>query len=531
MKKLSFLTRISLLLGFLFTLDKLLAFARTILIARTFSLSFELDAFNVANNLPDLLAALISGGALAMAFIPVLTQTLTLEGRQKAWDLFSCVANVAFLATGGLAIVIAIFANQIVQIWITPGFNLDQRQVITSLMRLDLIATFIFSISGLVVAGLQANQHFFLPALAPILYNIGQIFGAVFLAPKTPYILGPITLPTMGLGVYGLVYGVILGAVLHLAIQIPGLIRYDFHWVPTRDIRQPEVIEVFKVVGPRLLTVFGIQLMFVMRDNLASRLGQTGAISSLTYGWMIMQVPETLLGTAIATAMLPTLSELAARADWAGFRQTIEKALQVLVALTLPAAAIMAAGMHPLIRSAFHFDEAGTTLMTTTARVYMLTLCGYAIQEVAARALYARKEALIPLATIGVRLALYISIGVSAVVFFRWVGAPAIAVAELSITVEAIIMFLILNHRMHEPVRLDGVLVKGLMAAAAGGAATYLLAVMLPGNAVVTAILGMLIGTLIALVIVQREVRLLLKLGKDESAEAVVPVEYNNRHV
>ena len=81
----------------------------------------------------------------------------------------------------------------------------------------------------------------------------------------------------------------------------------------------------FKVLWPRLLTVLGVQLMFMVRANLASRLGQTGAFSAITNGWMIMQVPETLLGTAIATALLPTLSELAARADWNGFRQTIEK--------------------------------------------------------------------------------------------------------------------------------------------------------------------------------------------------------------
>lgn len=512
MKKLSFLTRISLLLGFFFTLDKALAFVRAIIIARTFNLSFELDAFNVANNLPDLLSALISGGALAMAFIPVLTQTLTLNNRQAAWDLFSRVGNLAFIATGALAIVIGIFANQIVQLWIAPGFNADQRLVIANLMRLDLIATFIFSISGLVIAGLQANQHFVLPALAPILYNIGQIFGALVLAPRTPYSVGPLSIPSFGLGVYGLVYGVILGAVLHLAIQIPGLFRYGFRWTPSLDIRQPALIEVFKVVGPRLLTVFGVQLMFVARDNLASRLGQIGAISSLTYGWMIMQVPETLLGTAIATAMLPTLSELAARQDWDGFRQTIEKALRVLISLTLPVAAIMAAGIHPLIRAAFHFNEAGTDLLTWTTRVYMLTLCGYAIQEIAARALYARKEALIPLGTIILRLVIYLTIGISALVFFKQVGAPAIAFAELSLTLEAIVMFLLLSRRMHEPVKINGALIKGLLSAAIGGGLAYALAVFIPGSAVLTALIGMTAGGGVALIVIWNEVRLLLHL-------------------
>ncbi len=499
MKKLSFLTRTSLLLGFFFTLDKVLAFARSIIIARTFRLSFELDAFNVANNLPDLLFALISGGALAMAFIPVLSSTLTINGRQAAWHLFSRVANLAFIVTASAAVIIAIFSEQIVkaQIGIAPGFDSQKQSLIADLMRLNLIATLIFSISGLVMASLQANQHFLFPALAPILYNVGQIFGALVLAPR--------------FGVHGLVYGVIIGSVLHLAIQIPALIKYQFRWTPSLKI-DPAVIEALKVVGPRLLTMFLIQLMFIARDNFASRLSQVGAISSLTYGWMIMQVPETLLGTAIATALLPTLSELAARGDWAGFRLTIEKALQVLIALTLPAAAIISAGIHPIVRAAFGFDEAGTNLLTWTTRVYMLTLCGYAIQEIAARSFYARKEAWYPFFGVAIRMAIYIPIALTALTVFHSIGAPAIAFAELSLTVEAALLFFWLSRKMHEPLKIDGAMLKGLAAALFGGGTAYVLATMLPGSAVLTAIIGMFLGTVIALAIVRHEVRLLFNL-------------------
>ena len=123
----------------------------------------------------------------------------------------------------------------------------------------------------------------------------------------------------------------------------------------------------------------------------------------------------------------------------------------------------MAAGMHPLIRAAFHLDEAGANLLTATARVYMLTLCGYAIQEIAARALYARKEALIPLATIVVRLVVYLAIGISTLLFFESIGAPAIAFAEISLTVEAVVMLIILSRRMKEPIKIDGSLLKGLV--------------------------------------------------------------------
>jgi len=511
MKKLSFLTRTALLLGFFFALDKVFAILRGIIILRQFQLSATLDSFYFADLLPSWEVAVFSGSALAMAMIPVLSQVRTLRGQQASWDSFSRIANLAFIVTGIAAILAAIFAEPIIHFWIAPGISVEQQQFTAKLMRIDLIATFIFSISGLMVAALQANQHFLLPAIAPILYNVGQIFGAVILAPSKPFSLGPITLPAFGFGVYGLVYGIIIGAALHLAIQIPGLIHYGFHWTPSLDIRQPALIEMFKVLWPRLLTALGVQLMFMFRAILASFL-QAGAFSAISNGWTIMQVPETLLGTAIATALLPTLSEFAARSDWEGFHQTIEKAIRVLIALTLPAGAVIAAGIHPLLRAVFHLDDAGTNLLTITARVYMLTLCGYALQEVASRAIYARKEALIPLATIAIRLIVYLAIGISGLVFFKPFGAPIIAAAELSLTVEAIVMIVILNRRMKEPVRIDGVLLKGLAAALLGGGAAYALAVMLPGGAVVTAILGMTVGTIIALVIVQKEVRLLLNL-------------------
>ncbi len=514
MKKLSHLTRTSLLLGFLFLLDKILAFARSIIIARQFRLSPELDAFNVANNLPDLLFALISGGALAMAFIPLLSEYLTIKGQAAAWDLFSRVANVAFSATVAIALLIAIFSEQIVraQLGIAPGFGLEQQKLVAELMRLNLIGTIIFSISGLVMAGLQANQHFLFPAMAPMLYNVGMIIGALIFSPKVPYQLGPLTLPALGLGVHGLVYGVILGAGLHLMIQIPGLLLYKFRWTPSLDIRDSGLITALKLIAPRLLTMFFIQLMFIARDNFASRLDQVGAVSSLTYGWMIMQVPETLLGTAIATALLPSLAEYAAKKDWQTFSTTVEKALRVMLALAIPAAAVMAAGLRPLLQVAFHFDTDGTNLLTITSRIYLLTLVGYIMQETLARTFYARKEPFMPLYGVLVRMGFYLAIGFIGTTFFKSMGTPIIAAAELSLLLEAMLMLVWLNRRIEPPVNVLPAIVKGLFAALLSGLTAYGLALYLPGPGFITALLGMLVGGLMAVYIVRSEASLLFRL-------------------
>jgi len=501
MKKLSFLARTSLIIAFFFFIDKVLAFVRVGIISRQYANSVELlDTFNAANNLPDVLFALISGGALAMAFIPLMSEYLTKQGRAAAWELFSRVANLAFVVTGSLAIIIAIFAEPIVnaRLGIAPGFSPEQRHLLAELMRLNLIGTVIFSISGLVMAGLQTNQQFILPALAPIMYNVGQIFGAVFLVPR--------------FGIYGLVYGVILGAAMHLLIQVPGLFMYQFKWTPALDLHNTGLIEALNLLGPRLLTMFGIQLIVIARDNLASRLYQTGAVTSLTYGWMIMQVPETLLGTAIATAMLPTLAEFAARQDWSSFRITVERALRVLIALTIPVAAVMAAGINPLVRVVFGFDSTTTALITWTTRAYLITLTGYTIQEIAARAFYARKEPMYPLYAVLIRIGVFLLIGIAGLTFLRGIGAPIIAFAEIALLVEAIVMFGWLSRKMNEPLRVWSAVVKGILAALIGGLTAYALAVYLPGSAVLTALIGMVIGGLVALPIIWSEIKLLVNL-------------------
>ena len=288
------IARSTLIISVFFGLEKVLGLARQLIISRTFSNSVNLlDTFNAANNIPDMLFALISGGSLAMALIPVLSETLETEGRSHAWDIFSRIANLVFLVTAGLSILVVIFANQLVQwnLGIAPGFNLDQQLLVADLMRLNLIATLIFSMAGLVIAGLQANQHFLLPAIAPSMYDIGALIGILILVPETGIQVGPITLPALGLGIHGLVYGTILGAAMFLGIQIPGLVKYKFRWSPKINLKHPGVQKVLILMGPRVITMFFIQTIFIAQDNLASRLTE-GTVAALVYGWLFMQVPE-----------------------------------------------------------------------------------------------------------------------------------------------------------------------------------------------------------------------------------------------
>ena len=137
-----------------------------------------------------------------------------------------------------------------------------------------------------------------------------------------------------------------------------------------------------RVMAPRLGVMLCIQLMFVIRDNLASRLAE-GSVSSLTYGWMIQQVPETILGSALGIALLPAISEFVALEERQKFRETIEKCVRILVGLTLPVAVVLGLGLEPLIKLVFGLDATQADLMMWVSRGFLLGLMGHTVLEIA----------------------------------------------------------------------------------------------------------------------------------------------------
>jgi putative peptidoglycan lipid II flippase len=499
----------TLIVAVFFGLEKVLGFVRQIITARQFGLSPELDAFNAANNLPDLLFALISGGALGIAFIPVLTETLQKQDRQAAWDLFSRIANLMFLVTGGIALILGILAVPLVYRVVTPGFSLEQQQLVVNIMRLDLIATMIFSLSGLVIAGLQANKHFLLPAMAPSMYDLGMLFGVIILAPDTGYQIGPITLPALGMGVYGLVYGGIIGAVLFLLIQLPGLVIYKFHWTPAIGLHHPGVRKVLALMGPRVLTVLFIQLVFIATDSIASWL-VPGAVSALVYGWLFMQVPETLIGTALGVVLLPTISEQLAREEVDAFRQSLNRAVRIILALTIPAAVLVMIGIRPLV-GILGFNAAGTELVVWVTRGFLIGLMGHALIEVASRSFYAQQNALIPL---GASFLATLTFVIFAIGLGFSIGAAGIALANgLAFTGEALLLWYLLSRRFNGVANVRSTVVRVLPAAILGGLVAFgIIQLSLPVSGILVGILAIGAGGLLVIPFILPELKLLMTM-------------------
>ncbi|HMQ53081.1 MAG TPA: lipid II flippase MurJ, partial [Anaerolineae bacterium] len=275
-----------------FLVNKVLAIGRQIVIARAFGTGSDYDAFVAAFRLPDILFMLIAGGALGTAFIPILSQRLSdrPDRDPEGWHLTSSVLNSLLLATGAIAAVAAILALPLIQWLVAPGFDPELSRLTASLMQLTLISTVIFSVSSLLGAVLHTRQHFFLPALAPLVYNGGIIVGALYLVPVW--------------GIYGLVWGAILGALGHLLIQVPALLRFNFRYQIRTDWSDPDLRHILRLMGPRVLNIMVIQVNFVVMFNLASRLGE-GGVSALDYGWDLMQMPQTIIGSAIGIVLFP----------------------------------------------------------------------------------------------------------------------------------------------------------------------------------------------------------------------------------
>jgi putative peptidoglycan lipid II flippase len=451
-----------------------------------------------------------------VALIPVLSEYLQQRGRPAAWELFARILNLAFVATGVLALVIAVFAEWLVRTWIVPGFGPQEMDLTIDLMRLDLIAIMVFSISGLVMAGLQANQHFLLPALAPVLYNAGQIFGILVFSPAEATAIGPVSLPPgLGLGIRGAVYGVILGAVLHLLIQVPGLVRHGFRWQIGIGLRSPGVRQVLRLLGPRVITMACLQWFFLLKDNLASRLGE-GAVTGLNYGWFLMQVPETLIGTALAIAILPTLAEAFARKDDEAFRESVNRGIRVLLGLTIPAAALLAVGIRPVIAVVGlepHVEE----LAIVSTRVYLAGLTGHALLEIAARSFYARQDARTPLIAAFLNAVLLYTI--LALLLYRPLGVGGLAAANsIAFTVEAVMLFILLRRTVPGILRAGSTGLRAV-AAAAVGAGVVLLVNWAAGVGAAGGITSILLGAaalaaggIAALPFVWREIKLVLRI-------------------
>ncbi|HYO89753.1 MAG TPA: murein biosynthesis integral membrane protein MurJ, partial [Candidatus Limnocylindrales bacterium] len=381
----SHVTRSTLIVMAAFATAKAISLVQTVVIARAFGVSAEYDAFVAANRLPEVIFNLIAGGAIAFAFIPVFTGLLAHGDMKQAWKTASHVTNTIFLLTLVASGTAFLLAPWLVSTVIAPGFtSAESLALTTGLMRVLLAGTLIFSVSGLIMGILQSHNRFLLPALAPIMYDLGILFGVLFLI--KPF------------GIYGLAIGAVLGAAMHLLIQIPGLFAVRARWSAELGWRDPNLRRVLVLMLPRMADLGLISASAIVTTNILSRLGP-GAISAYDWGWRLMQIPETLIGTAMGTVIFPTLAAMSALGDVTGKRKAFSGSVRFIMIGTIPSALFLIAAGKPLLilLQGGAFDDLAVDLVYSTLQFFAIGIVVHSVLEVVARSFYADKDTITPL--------------------------------------------------------------------------------------------------------------------------------------
>jgi putative peptidoglycan lipid II flippase len=425
-----------------FVLSSLTGLLRQILVAGAFGTQADIEAFNAANRVSETLFNLIAGGALASAFLPAFTGLLTKGDKREAWRLASAIFNLILLVVSVVSLLAAIFAPWIVRYILAPGFAADPaKEALTiSLLRLMLPSAAIFAASGLMMAILNSHQIFFLPALAPAMYQIGLIFGVLVLRPQ--------------MGIYGLGWGVLIGAALHLLVQIPLLFRLKGTYSPILGLSNANVREVGRLMLPRLLGVAAVQLNFWVNTRLASRMVE-GSVTGIVLAFALMLMPQAAIAQSIAIAAMPTFSAQVALGKLEEMRLSLAASLRGVLLLAIPATIGLILLRQPLVTLLYQrgeFDAFSTQLVTWALLWYAAGLIGHSLVEITARAFYAlhdtKTPVLVGIAAMGLNM--LFSVGF-ALLFAKigWMPLGGLALANsLATALEAIALLIMMRRRL-----------------------------------------------------------------------------------
>jgi putative peptidoglycan lipid II flippase len=367
--------------------SRVLGFVRDAIIARVFGAGLYTDAFFVAFRIPNLLRRLFAEGAFSQAFVPVLAEYKTRRGEAATRVLVDHVAGLLFAALA-VVTVLGVLAAPVI-VWISaPGFHAsaDKFEVTVSLLRVTFPYILLISLTALAGGVLNTHSRFSVPAFTPTLLNLSFIAFALYAAPH----FDP---PIMALA-----WAVVVGGVLQLAFQVPFLLKLGLLPRFSLGRRDEGVWRITRLMGPALFGVSISQISLVVNTIFASFL-VNGSVSWLYYADRLMEFPAGMLGAALGTILLPSLSKTHANADGAEFSKLLDWGLRLTLLLALPAALALAILAVPLIATLFQYGKFDATdvLMTRQALVaYSFGLIGMILVKVLAPGFYARQDVKTP---------------------------------------------------------------------------------------------------------------------------------------
>jgi len=368
-------------------LSRVLGYVRDFFIARMFGAGLATDAFFVAFRIPNLLRRMFAEGAFSQAFVPILSEY---RNRQTPEETRSLVDSVATLL--GLALVVAaalgMLAAPLIVYVSAPGFAADpgKFELTVSLLRITFPYILFISLVALAAGVLNTWSRFAVPAFTPVLLNVSFIVAAAFFAERfDPPVLA-------------LAWAVFAGGALQLALQLPFLARIGMLPRWRLNLRHPGVARVLKLMAPALFGVSVSQISLLINTIFASFL-ISGSVSWLYYADRLMEFPAGVLGVAVGTILLPSLSRHHASGADAEYGQLLDWGLRVTLLLALPAAAALAVLALPLIATLFHYGRftAEDVWMTRQALMaYSVGLLGMILVKILAPGFYARQNVVTP---------------------------------------------------------------------------------------------------------------------------------------
>ncbi len=407
----------TLVLAITFVISALLGFLRSrFLYARFLSCcAADLDAYNAAFRLPDLIFKLLVTGALSASFIPVFSTYLH-KDKKIADQIASTVINLLLALFIVAALIVLIFTRPL-SLLIAQGFTTDQIDLMVSLTRILLIAQIFFLLSNFLTAILHVHQTFIVPALAPIVYNLFIIASIFLLTPKY--------------GIYGAAIGSIVGAFFHLAIQIPIIKRVGFHYQPVILPKLSGVREIIRLMIPRALSLGLSEFQNTVTLFFSSSL-VAGSLSLLNLAMQIMYLPSRIFGTTIGQASLPILSKNIAKNELDRFRNTVQKTLLQSLFIAAPISVLFLVHRLSIVRLAFGAKQFpwSATLVTAQTLAYLApAIIFQALIQILVRSFYALHNTKTPLHVS------IISLLINIIINFYFVNFTSLGILGLAISI------------------------------------------------------------------------------------------------
>ena len=448
--------------------SRILGLVREQVMAYLFGAGNAVDAFNVAFRIPNLVRDLFAEGAMSAAFVPTFTRYLSRDGKPAAWRLGSNVINALFVVTLLLVVLGIVFAEPLVGVLAGDYAKVPGKFELTVVLtRVMLPFLTLVALAAACMGMLNSLDRYFLPALAPALFNVASITTTVIAVPMLMWM----GLPT----IYAMALGVLTGGLAQLLVQWPALRREGFRHEAVLDTSEPGLRQVLLLMGPGTLGLAATQVNVFVNTWLATGEG-TGAVSWLGYAFRLMYLPLGIFGVSIATASLPAISRRAAAGDITGMRDTVSSSLAMMLTLNVPATIGLVVLAHPIVALLFErgqFTAADTAATAGALVAYAVGLTGYSVVKIASPTFYALGESRTPV------LVSVLSVLTNAalnVLFVRQFGYRGLALGtSLTALLNAGLLILLLRRRLDglHVRHLASVLVRVAIAGAVMGVAAW----------------------------------------------------------